>query len=125
VAHQQRDLKRERTWRRHIERQRSSGQTIRVYCESHQLRETSFYFWRQEIAKRDRESATRATAATPAPAFVPVAVIDPPTASSTDAAIDIRLAEGHRVRVRSGCDRGLLADVLKLLCGENAEGRPC
>jgi transposase len=125
VAHRQRDLKRERTWRRHIERQRSSGQTIRMYCEFHRLRETSFYFWRQEIAKRDRESATRATAATPAPAFVPVAVIDPPTASNTDAAIDIRLAEGHRVRVRSGCDRGLLADVLALLRRSASEDRPC
>jgi transposase-like protein len=124
MAHQQRDLKRERTWRRHIERQRSSGQTIRMYCESHQLRETSFYFWRQEIAKRNRElAATAATASTPA--FVPVAVIESPTDSRTESPIDIRLAEGHRVRVRSGCDRGLLADVLKLHCGENTEGRPC
>jgi transposase len=110
MARHQRDLRRERTRRRHIERQRSSGQTIRMYCEFHRLRETSFYFWRQEIAKRDRESATRATAATPAPAFVP---------------IEIRLAEGHRVRVRSGCDRGLLADVLALLRRSASEDRPC
>jgi len=125
MAHQQRDLKRERTWRRHIERQRVSGQTIREYCESHQLRETSFYFWRQEIAKRDRESVAHATTATPAPAFVPVAVIESPADSRTESPIDIRLAEGHRVRVRSGCDRGLLADVLALLRRSSSEGRPC
>jgi len=95
--------------------------TIRFYCDAHQLRETSFYFWRQEIAKRDRESASRPTAA---PAFVPVAVIDPP-AVSNETPIDIRLTTGHRVRVRAGCDRVLLADVLVMLRQSMPEGRPC
>lgn len=90
MARQQRDLKRERTWRRHIEQQRASGLTIRMYCAAHQLHETSFYFWRQEIAKRDRESAARPTAT---PAFVPVAVIAPPADASPDSPIDIRLAD--------------------------------
>jgi hypothetical protein len=119
MARQHRDLKRERTWRRHIAQQRTSGQSIRAYCESRQVRETSFYFWRQEIAKRDREAA-----ATSAPAFVPVAVIDPP-ADRTETPIDIRLAEGHRVRIRAGCDRNLLADVLALLARSRSEGRSC
>jgi hypothetical protein len=123
MAHQQRDLKRERTWRRHITEQRVSGQTVHAYCESHQLRETSFYFWRQEIAKRDREAAEEV--ATSAPAFVPVAVIDPPTEHNADTPIEIRLAGGHRVRIRAGCDRHLLADVLALLCRSGLEGRPC
>lgn len=120
MARQQRDLKRERTWRRHIAEQRTSGQTIRAYCDARRIRETAFYFWRQEIAKRDREAATEAKAA---PAFVPVAVIDAPTRSDTS--IDIRLVEGHRLRVRSGCDRVLLADVLNLLRGPHAEGHSC
>lgn len=113
-----RDLKRERTWRRHIIDQRGSGLTIRAYCETHQLRETSFYFWRIEIAKRDAEAETQA-----APAFVPVAVIDTPVPRDTP--IDVRLAGGHRVRIRSGCDRALLADVIRLLRDTPAEGRPC
>ena len=119
MARQQRDLRRERTWRRHIAEHRTSGQTVRAYCESHQLRETSFYFWRQEIAKRDREAAAQPN---PAPAFVPVAVIDAPVVA--DAPIDIRLAQGHRVRIRAGCDRVLLADVIRLL-RNSTEGRPC
>ncbi len=41
------------------------------------------------------------------------------------AAIDIRLAEGHRVRIRSGCDRSLLADVLAMRRRSASEGRPC
>ena len=52
-----------------------------------------------------------------------VAVIGAPT--SQDAPIDIRLAGGHRVRVRAGCDRGLLADVLALLRDTRVGGRPC
>lgn len=119
MAKHQRDLKRERTWRRHIAQQPGSGQTIRDYCETHRLRETSFYFWRTEIAKRDREAAAEPKAA---PAFVPVAVIDAPVIG--DAPLDIRLAQGHRIRVRAGCDRVLLADVIRLL-RDSAEGRPC
>lgn len=118
MAQHHRDLKRERTWRRHIAEHRTSGQTVRAYCESHQLRETSFYFWRQEITKRDRESAVQPN---PAPAFVPVAVIDAP--AGRDEPIDIRFAGGCRLRVRAGCDRVLLAEVIRLL--RNAEGRPC
>ena len=118
MAKHKRDLKRERTWRRHIADQPGSGHTVRAYCETHRLRETSFYFWRAEIAKRDREAETQA-----APAFVPVAVIDTP--APRDTPIDVCLAGGHRVRVRSGCDRALLADVIRLLRDAHAEGRPC
>jgi hypothetical protein len=35
-------------------------------AKTHRLRETSFYFWRTEIAKRDREAAFQS-----APSFVP------------------------------------------------------
>jgi transposase len=124
MARLQRDLKREQIWRRHIERHRASGLTIRAFCSAHSLRETSFYFWRQELARRDRDDAHSA-ATSAAPPFVPVAVIDATSEHDTDAAIDIRLAEGHRIRIRAGCDRNLLADVLRLLRGRSEEGRPC
>jgi hypothetical protein len=51
-------------------------------------------------------------------------VIDPP-AVHNETPIDIHLADGHRVRVRAGCDRLLLADVLALLRQSTPEGRPC
>jgi hypothetical protein len=54
---------------------------------------------------------------------VPVAVIDAP--AHRDTPIDVRLAGGHRVRVRSGCDSALLADVIRLLRDTQVEGRPC
>jgi hypothetical protein len=112
----QRDLKRERVWRQHIGRQHRSGRTIRDYCFDHDLAEAAFHRWRRVIAERDAEAAPPALAM---PAFVPVTVLDS-SASPARSPIDIRLADGRRVRVRSGCDRALLAAVLALL-----EGRPC
>ena len=104
MARHQRDLKREQTWRRHIERQRSSGLTVRDYCLDHGLHESAFYFWRRTLADRDREAG---------PAFVPVTVVGPTRPAVSP--IDIHLADGRRVRVRPGCDRELLALVLSAL----------
>jgi hypothetical protein len=116
----QRDPKREQTWRQHIERQRASGLTVRAFCSLHKLKATSFFYWKKEIAKRDREADfSKATTTAPiAPAFVSVSIVDSPVQRSTNdngTPIDIRLVDGQRVRVRSGCDRDLLADVLTLL----------
>ena len=102
-----RDPKRERRWRRHLERQAASGLSIRDYCAKHGLHEAAFYFWRREIAQRDAE----------APAFVPVTLA---AAAAAEPPIDIRLANGQRLRVRPGCDTTLLAAVIAAL-----EGRPC
>lgn len=110
-----RDAKLERSWRRHLKRQRASGLTIRDYCGVHDLRESAFYFWRREIAVRDQ--ATVALVADGIPAFVPVPVME---ATPPKAVIDIRLVSGHRLRVRAGCDRQWLADVVAVL-----EGKPC
>jgi len=54
---------------------------------------------------------------------VPIDAIDAPKAG--DAPIHIRLAQGHRVHVRAGCDRALLADVIRLLREAHAEDQPC
>ncbi|HEY2909250.1 MAG TPA: hypothetical protein VGI99_03340 [Gemmataceae bacterium] len=124
MSRPQRDANRERLWRRHLKQQRSSGLTVRAFCSLHQLKETSFFFWKKEIAKRDREAA----AAAPPPAFVSVSIVEPP-APRHETPIDICLAEGPCVRVRSGCDRQLLADVLAMLARPIADGakevRPC
>jgi transposase len=111
-----RDPKRERFWRRHVKSQCASGLTIRDYCAGHELPESSFHFWRREIANRDQQR--EATSLTAAPAFVPVTIVEPRTVSNV--AIDIKLASGHRLRVRVGCDQQLLAEVVAVL-----EGQPC
>ena len=119
MARREHDPGRERVWRRHLEQRRSSGLTVRAYCRAHGLAETAFHYWQRTIADRDRQAARSAA---PVPAFVPVTVVDGPVAvpERAGAAIDIRLADGHRVRVRSGCDRELLAAALAAL-----GARPC
>ena len=110
-----RDPQRERLWRQHLARQTGSGLTVREFCASYDLSESAFYFWRRTIAARDRAGRKSPERQ---PAFVPVTVVEAPGA--TDAPIDVRLRSGQRLRLRAGCDRRLLADLLALL-----EGRPC
>jgi hypothetical protein len=120
MARRPRDPQREQFWRQHVEQQRASGQSIRSYCSANRLREPSFYAWRSLLAKRDREGVASS------PAFVPVAVVDAPPRCSGESPIDIRTTSGCRVRVRSGCDRQLLAAVLVLLSPPtHGEARPC
>ena len=76
---------------------------------------SNFYLWRRTIAERNRKST---------PAFVPVVIKDTPRVDGLP--IEICLAAGRRVRVRAGCDRTLLADVLAVLEGRsmtNAQSR--
>ena len=108
MARHPRDWRLEQTWRQHLDRQQAGGQTARAYCRRHGLAETAFHYWRRTIAERDREVRRAA----PTPAFVPVTVV---SSRAADSPIDIHLAGGHRVRVRAGCDRELLAAVLGLL----------
>jgi transposase-like protein len=106
---------REQFWRRHIDRQRAGRLSIRDYCDRQGLHEHSFYSWRRTIAERDHDGeAASSPPPLGAPAFLPVAVVDRPT-RLPDSPIEIRLVDGRRVRIRAGCDRALLADVLAIL----------
>jgi hypothetical protein len=95
-------------WRRVLQQWRDSGLGIREFCRQHRHHESQFWFWKRRLG--EHVDAT--------PNFVPVTVVDAPIARSPF--IDIRLISGHRLRVRPGCDRQLLADVVAVL-----EGKPC
>lgn len=110
----QRDPERERLWRHRLAEHQRSGLTVREFCRTHGLAESSFHYWRHEIARRER----------PTPAFVPVAVVPTPApVAPADEPIELRLAGGHELRLRAGCDRRLLADLIDLLVPRG--GRPC
>jgi transposase-like protein len=66
-----RDEGKEAFWRRTVRRQGQSGLTVRAFCREHELRETAFYFWRRELAKRE---AARRRSTT----FLPVRVTAAP-----------------------------------------------
>jgi hypothetical protein len=56
---QERDVARERFWRRAIRRQQRGRESIRAFCQREGLAETAFHFWRRELARRDQESTAR------------------------------------------------------------------
>jgi hypothetical protein len=100
-------------WRRLLQKWQGSGLGVRAFCDRQKIPEAQFWWWRRRLAEQGEPLEEQA-----APAFVPVTIVG--AATSLSAAIDIKLTNGHRLRVRSGCDRGLLADVVAVL-----EGRPC
>jgi transposase len=130
-----RDKRREAQWRRAIRRQQRSGLTIRAFCREHDLRETAFYFWRVELARREAEQEQRHQAARPRrvarrakrPSFVPVELAassadqaDQQLGRQADGRIEIVLSGGRQIHVAAPVNRQALADVLAVL-----EGRPC
>lgn len=132
-----RDPKLEHLWRTRLTRWTASGLNVRDFCRRYQLAETAFYFWRREIAARDRSPAPTPAARTstarrtsptasrrsstprrtsppdPRPTFVPVRVL-------ADAPLELVLRGGHVLRVPPGYDARHLRAVVAAL-----EGEPC
>lgn len=125
-----RDVTKEHYWREQLVRQPGSGLSVRAYCRRHRLRESAFYFWRKELARRGVSVASR-------PTFVPVHLSEDSARRDTAAVehadgpalsvgrrvggcIEIVLSGGRQVRLLGPVDRQSLADVLAVL-----EGRPC
>ncbi len=100
-------------WLQVLQQWQASGLSIRKFCREHGYHESQFGFWKRRLATK-----LDASAAVPKPSFLPVTVVN--ASAPISPAIDIRLASGHRLRVRSGCDRQLLVDVVAVL-----EGKSC
>jgi transposase len=122
-----RDPAREKFWRRTIRRQQRSGLTVRVFCDREGLKDWTFRWWRQELARRNRQPSSESRGeqeggpTQAAPVFLPVRVVDLVAAPPRPAPpIEIVLPTGPIVRVSSGFDPHTLGHVLAVL-----EGRPC
>jgi hypothetical protein len=118
-----RDPAREKFWRRTIRQQQRSGLCVRDFCRREGLKDWTFRWWRQELARRDHErsAAPSAEPTEAAPSFLPVRVVDlEAVAPRTAPPIEIVLPAGPTVRVPFGFDTRTLGDVLAVL-----EGRPC
>lgn len=132
------DAERQTYWEEVLRRWQERGQTVRAFCRGEGLRESAFYFWRQKLARGERQAGAKdsrggAIPARPAlgvarpvsprsgggPAFLPVQVVGPGV-SEAARVVEIVLAGGCTVRVPPGFDRRTLADVLAVL-----ETRPC
>src|SRR5437763_142064 len=91
-------------WRRRLKEWERSGLTGRDFCRRHSLSEPSFYGWRREIARRDREQA----AAREQPAFVSIAV-------AAAVPLEVVVRGGRVVRVGHGFDAAHLRAVVAAL----------
>jgi len=140
-----RDVGKERRWKEVIRTQQGSGRSVREYCRQAGVKESAFYWWRRELArrrpsektarrrsagpgrlaaaaKRTRNSgqgkpASRASSSQGAPSpFLPIRVLT----ESSAAGVEIHLGDGRMICVRPGFDRQTLGDVLAVL-----EDRSC
>jgi transposase-like protein len=106
-----RDRAKEQFWQKTLADFRSSGLSVRGFCRAHGLRESAFYFWRRELTRRDRRSASRTDSARPA--FVPVRVV-------ARQPLEVLLRSGQVVRISPGFEAAHLQAVVAAL-----EGRSC
>ena len=103
-----RDRQKEQLWRGRVREQAHSGLSIREFCESRGVLESSFYFWRRELQARETEHA--AAGCPPAFAAVTLASTDAPSAD-----LELVLTSGVRVRVPVGFDPQTLRELLAML----------
>lgn len=128
----------ERAWRQRVRRHASSGLSVRAFCEQQGLAESAFYFWRQELKRRDalpRDAVMSSSPANGQPRFVPVIMAEPSEPNLRDAApmsseastlaIELVHPGGIVIRVPGRCDANALRVLLDLLDDRGAETRPC
>jgi transposase len=124
-----RDPVKEQFWRRTIADQARSGLSVRAFCEREGLVPWNFHWWRQALARRDREvpsawtvAPTNSTNDLPAHlAFLPVRVVqDGADTIVATTPIEIVMPAGPTVRVTKGFDPIALDAVLSVL-----EARRC
>ena len=71
-------------WRRRVDDQRASGQSVRAWCKANDAQEGSFYWWRARLglspSKRRLRRPLRSAEAKPTPLAFAQVVVHPSTA---------------------------------------------
>ncbi len=119
MANAKRDAAREVFWRQAVQRQATSGLTVRAFCRREDLAESNFYAWRRTIARRDQEAKAqrggKAKRPKPMPTFVPVAVND---RSEHEAGVVLELGGGRRLQFSDSIEPNRLAAIVHALEAE-------
>lgn len=113
-----RDRDKERRWRSLVDKWQKSGLEIRAFCRRENLQESSFYFWRRELARRGQEAlavSRKAKQKKEQPKFVPVAIVNDDHRASLDRILEIRLGSGHILIIGRDCDGDMLDRVIGIL----------
>lgn len=122
-----RDRGREQFWRGMVQRHRTSGKSVRAFCEEQGLSEPSFYGWRSELARRDLQAArTKIAGRRASSALLPVQIVGAASLAASGetslaaACIEIVLRDNLRLRIGPAFQAEALARLLDVL-----EARPC
>lgn len=113
-----RDEAKERLWRERMEERAASGLNVRARCRREGVRESAFYSWRGELARRDREGERvdlREEHTQRAPQFVRVVPSEVAGPTAGAGRIEIRTRGGHAVVVERGFDPETLGAVIDVL----------
>ena len=106
---------REARWREILERQATSGQSVRRFCASEGISEPSFYSWRKRLRERHdgrspaRQSKSSEEVLGDATSFIPLKLVD-------DAAtLEIVHPRGYRIQVTGDVNPVVLRHVIEAL----------
>ncbi len=102
MANTRRNAEKERRWRDLLNRQASSGLSVRAFCQQERLTESAFYAWRRTIGERNGETPE-------APSFVPMVVTDRVTSESL---IAVELVGGHVLRLPASTPAAWVAELV-------------
>ena len=110
-------------WRKVIAEQATSGLSVRQFCREKHIHESSFYAWRREIGRRDRQTGSMPTET--GPQFLPVRVTGGED-NRPDRPIEVISPDGWRVRVANGASAAHAAELLRHLqqLSQTRETRP-
>jgi hypothetical protein len=97
-----RKLARDENWRARISAQERSGISVKQFCKQQGLTEQSFYYWRKRLQT---------------PASMRFALVEPEPRRGTadDAALELVLTTGERLRISARVDAATLRQVLEAL----------
>lgn len=90
------------SWRELIEAQVQSGQAIHRFCESHQIKKHTFYYWKQKLRRLS-------------PRFIPISKVAPIFTKSPR----IYLPNGVQIELGAGLESGAVSQLIQKLCGVN------
>jgi len=65
MAEVSRGATKEAFWRRMVQAQSVSGLSMRAWCRDQGLKDTTFYWWRRELTRRDTASSSPAPSQRP------------------------------------------------------------
>jgi transposase-like protein len=117
MARKGKNTAKEAFWRDVLRRHAKSGLTIRAFCRRHELGENLFYWWRRELARRDRQETTTKSESPQGHAleeqgsiasFIPVQVI-------AAGALELTHPRGCRISIPDGFRAATLRQVLAVL----------